>query len=308
MLSGCTIPLPESLPADAPAPSTTRALKELRPEEPAPTPPPVPSPAPQWSEPKVEKRTIQAGGLTRSYIVSFPPGAPERQRLPLIFVFHGFEEDAQTIHEYSGMDQADAVVVYMEGEQRAWSPAPYAATTGEQDLAFVDAVLAALSTELSVDRARVFAAGLSNGGGFAAYLGCQRPQEFTAVATVAAAFYEKVSQGCSAIPMKHIDFHGTADQVINYSGGERHETVYESTDELLEDAAARNRCNPEPNIIQLSDSVTELQWQGCDAGLEHFRIQGGPHVWPGGGKDTSRTVPDDFATMQLLEFFGVAHR
>lgn len=248
---------------------------------------------------------VEAGGLKRDFILHVPAGAKQRAKLPLILVFHGYGEEAESIRAHSGLDAADALVAYMQGVDNAWAPAPYAKTTGEQDLAFVDAALGQLSSEFAVDRARVFAAGLSNGGGFAAFLGCQRPQQFTAVATVAGAFYEKVSESCSMIPMKHIDFHGTADTVIAYAGGSRHDHVYDSTAELMEDAAKRNRCDPEPLETVVSDAVVQQRWDECDAGLEHYRIVGGGHVWPGGGNDSSHLVASGFATRTLLDFFGV---
>lgn len=258
-----------------------------------------------WSPTSTQHRVVDAGGLKRDFILHVPVGAEQRAKLPVIFVFHGYLEEAKTIREYSGLDDADALVAYMQGVDNAWAPAPYATTSGEQDLAFVDAALNQLTHDFAVDRAQVFAAGLSNGGGFAAYLGCQRPQDFTAVATVAGAFYEKVSEGCSMIPMKHIDFHGTADPVIAYAGGIRHDHVYDSTAELMDDAAERNRCDPEPVEKVVSNDVLEQRWVSCDAGLEHYRIVGGGHVWPGGGKDSSTTAPSGFATRTLLDFFGV---
>lgn len=260
------------------------------------------------SPPAVERRTITAAGLQREFILSLPAGARQRARLPLIMVFHGYRENAETIHRYSELDKADAVVAYMQGKDDAWAPAPYAGTTGEQDLAFVDAVRSQLSGEFHIDPARVFAAGLSNGGGFAAFVGCQRPQDFTAVATVSAAFYQRVSDGCSRIPIKQIDFHGTADAVMHYAGGERHNTVYDSTPEMTAEAAERNRCRPQPAERRVADTVVEERWEDCDAGLEHFRIEGGPHVWPGGLRDESGTAPKGFATDEILDFFRVKHR
>lgn len=257
-----------------------------------------------WSDPVVERRHITSAGMKRDYLLSVPKGAKQRQRLPLILAFHGYREDAQRLRQHSQLDRADAVVAFLDGVGNAWAPAPYATTTGQQDLAFVDDVVAALESEFSIDRARVFAAGFSNGGGFAAFVGCQRPQEFTGVATVAGAFYQRVSEGCSEIPMKHVDFHGTADPVISYDGGERHTTVYDSTHDMLVEAAARNHCAREEEIRH-SDTVVEAAWDDCDAALAHYRIEGGPHVWPGGTTDTSGLVSDGFATRTLLQFFGV---
>ena len=258
-----------------------------------------------WSDPAVERRQTTSAGLTRDYILSVPRGAKQRDRLPLILVFHGYREDAERIRQHSQLDKADAVVAFMDGVGEAWAPAPYAKTTGEQDLAFVDDVLAQLKGEYSIDRTRIFAAGFSNGGGFAAFVGCQRPQQFSGVATVAGAFYQRVSAGCSTIPMKHVDIHGTADPIISYDGGERHETVYNSTPEMLEEAAARNHCAGRREDVALSPVVTKLSWDDCDAALSHYRIEGGPHVWPGGTSDNTALVSEGFATRALLESLGV---
>lgn len=258
-----------------------------------------------WDAASSEHRTIVSAGMKRDFVLSLPQGAKQRERLPLILAFHGYREDADKLRANSGLDGADAVVAYLNGVGNAWAPAPYATTTGEQDLAFVDGVVAQLEGEFSIDRARVFAAGFSNGGGFASFVGCQRPQEFTGIATVAGAFYQRVSEGCSQIPMKHIDFHGTADPVIAYNGGERHETVYDSTAEMLEEAAVRNHCDARGEDVEASATVTEVDWVGCDAALSHYRIAGGGHIWPGGASDNSGLVPAGFATDALLKFFGV---
>lgn len=260
-----------------------------------------------WAEPEVERRRIKAAGLDRNYVLSLPAGARQRDRLPVIFAFHGYREDPETTRRASRLDRADAIVAYMAGVGNAWAPAPYAKTTGEQDLAFVDGVLAELGDEFSIDRARVFATGMSNGGGFAAYVGCQRPQDFTGVATVSAAFYERVSEGCSQIPMKRIDFHGTKDSIISYEGGERHQSVYESTEDMLEEAARRNHCGAREEDIEVPPEITRIAWGGCDAATVHYRIEGGPHTWPGGVGDKSGTAPAGFATRAQLKFFGVGY-
>lgn len=262
----------------------------------------------QLSPASVEQRSINVGGVRRDYILSLPPGAHQRERLPLILAFHGYRENAESMHKYSALDGADAVVAYLQGVDNAWAPAPYARTSGAADLAFVDAVRGQLTGEFGIDTARVFAAGLSNGGGFAAYVGCQRPQDFTAVATVSAAFYQRVSDGCSTIPIKHIDFHGTNDEVINYAGGERHDTVYDSVLEMLQEAAERNRCRTSPQEERVAPSIVRDRWVDCDAGLEHYRVESGPHVWPGGLNDASGTAPAGYATARILEFFGVEKR
>lgn len=260
------------------------------------------------SDAETTKNVVNAGGLRRTYWLSVPPNSGAQEKLPLIFAFHGKDESAQKIRRYSHLDKAQALVVYLDGQDKAWAPAPYATTTGEQDLAFVDAVRAQVEEQYPVDPARVFAVGLSNGGGFAAFLGCQRPSQFTAIGAVSAAYYWRVSENCSHIPMKHIGVHGTADKVIEYDGGTRHNTRYESVPEVMAEMAQRNHCTDETTLSQIGRNGVKMTWHGCDAPLVHVRVGAGKHVWPGGEEDGNPSVPQDIATNEILDFWGVDYR
>lgn len=256
----------------------------------------------------VQRRTVEAGGLERSYMLSLPAGAHRRENLPLILVFHGHGEDAAFNEVYSRMDSADAVVAYLQGVDQSWAPAPYAKTTGEQDLAFVDAVRDQLEGEFAIDRSRVIAAGHSNGGGFAEYVGCHRPGDFSGIATVSAAFYPGVWENCSPAVLRRIDFHGTGDTTMKYDGGRSHGQDYQPVEENLTATAARNGCRDDAVETNVADAIVEQRWQGCQADVVHYRISGGPHVWPGSLIDVSGTVPTDFATARILDFFSIGHR
>lgn len=260
------------------------------------------------SEPSNSSQSITVDGRKRTYSVTVPPEASEGTRLPLIFAFHGKDETSDVLRDYSNLDRARAYVVYMDGIDKAWAPAPYATTTSEEDLTFVDEVRKKMIAEFNIDTARVFATGLSNGGGFAAYVGCQRPTGFTAVSTVSAAYYWKVSDNCSVIPMKLLDIHGTNDSVISYEGGSRHDTAYSSIPQILDDAARRNHCTDEVTISQLGSNGVKQKWDDCDAPLEHIRIGTGTHTWPGGERDPNENAPKDIGTEQILQFFGVSMR
>ncbi|MBG6121557.1 alpha/beta hydrolase family esterase [Corynebacterium aquatimens] len=266
-------------------------------------------PEPQYQgEARTEIRTIKAGGLERGYRVSIPPEIEKRSGIPLIFAFHGFEGSAKTMEQFTDFDAAEAVVVYADGVNKAWAPAPYAETTGEQDLAFYDQVREKMIAEFPVHPHKVFVTGLSNGGGFAAFIGCNRAHQIAGVATVSAAFYEGVFDDCTPIPVKHIDFHGTDDSVMKYGGGERHGRRYMAMEDVLKYAAKRNHCNPQPIISQSTRAGVEQNWVHCDAQLRHFRLDGGRHVWPGGAQEIVFDGADGFASRQILNFFGVKYR
>ena len=59
-----------------------------------------------WSPASAGTRSVTAAGFERNYIMSLPPGAHERSRLPVIFVFHGYKESAETCLLYTS-DAAD---------------------------------------------------------------------------------------------------------------------------------------------------------------------------------------------------------
>ena len=261
-------------------------------------------------EPTTHERTITVAGREREYLVTTPPDVDDRYNLPLLFVFHGYKMSPQTIRKLTDFDDANAVVVYMKGVDTAWAPAPYAKTTGDEDLEFFDSVRQEMLDTYPVSPARVFAAGHSNGGGFAAFTACKRAHQLTGIATVSAAFYDKVYEGCAPIPTKQIDFHGTNDKVINYDGGTRHGAHYMPNEQVMAEAAKRNYCAPDPEVEPIIRPGEEFIWRHCDAELRHYRLDGSGHIWPGNDSDNGpgENTTDNFASKEILEFFGISGR
>lgn len=255
-----------------------------------------------------ERITVGVDGQERSFVLSVPDGYTNHHPWPVVLAFPGWKEDADWMRDYTGLDSAAALVVYAEGVDKAWSPAPYADTSVAEDIAYVEAVVDWVREHYLVDDASINAVGMSNGGGFATLLGCQLPERFAAVATVSAAYYQDVHHDCAGVPVPHLDLHGTADSIIEYYGGTRHETVYSSVPEVLAAAAERNGCVGESEVMRQSTEVLEFRWRDCVADLQHIRVGGGGHTWPGGREDPNVSVPDDFATYRVLEFFGVGWR
>lgn len=249
---------------------------------------------------------ISAQGRDRSFLLSVPEGYTDGVSWPVIFVFHGWQESSRATHDYTGFDAADAIIVYPQGVANAWEPAPYARTAAGEDQAFVRQILDSLQATYPVDQSRIFAAGFSNGGGFAALLGCRMPDVFAGVASVSAAYYRAIHDNCSDDPIALLDIHGTVDPVINYYGGTRHGTPYDPVPDVLAVDAQRNRCTGDVATSRVSEAVIEQHWQGCVMPLTHIRLGGGGHVWPGGTADPNMPVPRGFATREILEFFGIS--
>lgn len=244
----------------------------------------------------------------RSFILSVPKDYSGDKRWPIVLAFHGWGQSAENLRGYSRLDAADAITIFPEGKKKAWSPAPYAKTSTTEDKKFVREIIDAVRATYRVDDARIFATGMSNGGGFAAYLACQMPDTFKSVATVSAAYYEDILKNCAHSPVGRLDMHGTVDPVVGYYGGTRHKTKYYSVESVLEQDRKRNRCSTKVNTSRLVNNALDMKWSGCTAPLEHIRIAGGSHVWPGGTADAHNEVGKFFATDRVLDFFGIPGR
>ena len=154
----------------------------------------------------------------RTFLLHVPADYSPERSWPVLLAFHGWNDSPENMEGYTQFDAAEAIVAYPQGVDKAWSPAPYATTSAEEDLDFVHTIVDSLRSTYSVDDDAISAAGLSNGGGFAAFLACRMPGTFRSVATVSAAYYEGIHSECSEQPVGRLDIHGTDDPVVNYEG------------------------------------------------------------------------------------------
>ena len=171
-----------------------------------------------------------------------------------------------------------------------------------------------LATEFGIARGRVFAAGLSAGGGMAAILGVTHPEVFSAIGIhsglphgaahdVASAFAAMRGEAASGPargkrPVRTIVFHGSADPTVHPANADR----------IVEAAAAGSR-------VVLSHesgrsrggrtwSRTTASTPDGTAWTEDWRIEGAGHAWSGGvseGSYTDPTGPD--ASEEMARFF-----
>jgi polyhydroxybutyrate depolymerase len=180
------------------------------------------------------------------------------------------------------------------------------------DVLFLSRLIDTLEASYNVDRARIYADGLSNGGGMAFALACALPGRIAAVGMVSAARSMDWSGCADDRPVSSIAFHGTADPVVPYSGGSTPvgPDVFPSVPAFTAEWARRNRCGPDPVHSAAAPDVTRLEYTGCadDAGVVLYTVQGGGHQWPGGRRlpellvgPYSRTID---ATRLMWAFFG----
>jgi poly(3-hydroxybutyrate) depolymerase len=178
---------------------------------------------------------IQFQNLTRHYNVHVPPSYDGSVPVALVLDFHGWMNDPGTEQSLSHFDvvsdssSGGFIVAYPEGyegtgSQRSWNAGtccPPATTDNIDDVGFVRAVVADIESQANIDPRRIYATGLSNGGGMSHRLACEAADLFAAVSPVACPLLLDPFTLCQPIrPISVLHFAGLTDQVVPYNGGE----------------------------------------------------------------------------------------
>lgn len=275
-------------------------------------------PPPDTFVPRCEPGGLEAGdhelelvhdGLTRRYFVHVPRGTDGSEPLPLVFDFHGFSSNATQEMSLTDMndlaDTEDFIAVHPEGTgtfQQSWNAG---LCCGEgmsmdvDDVGFVRAMLEAVASMSCVDRSRVYATGMSNGGFFSHRLACEASDIIAAIAPVAGVIGVPTEDCDPPRPIPVMHFHGTFDTVVPYGGGTTND--FPSVADTIAHWAAHDGCTDEAeSTYDMGDSHCETH-DSCEGGVEVTvcTVEGGGHLWPGGFGSTSTIV----ATDHMWDFF-----
>lgn len=227
-------------------------------------------------------QTFNVKGKTRKAIVDVPVNSAKRKK-PIFFVFGGRGQSAADMKNMSRLNAVAgryAVVVHAEGIGRSWEGTPYSKTRRGEDVAFVREMVRSLSKRYNVDTRRVYAAGLSNGGGMAMNLACQAPDLVAAVVSVSGAYYDATMNNCRGRNVPTMLIHGVHDTLMHYGGGERHGMRYYSARAAFDNAARRNSCNMRTlHGVRAHALASGFTYNGCRASTVLWRANVGGHNW-----------------------------
>jgi polyhydroxybutyrate depolymerase len=168
-------------------------------------------------------QTMEFGGRTRQYLVHVPSKYDGTAAVPLVLDFHGFTSNATQQRGISGMvaisDREGFLLVHPDGVNNAWNAGMCCPGAAPDDLEFVRAVVAAVSSQANVDASRVYATGLSNGGAMSQRLACDAADLFAASAPMAFPVPFKPLSQCHPVrPMPVLTFMGLVDVLVAYDG------------------------------------------------------------------------------------------
>jgi polyhydroxybutyrate depolymerase len=247
--------------------------------------------------------SVNVKGLTRTYRLFVPSDLPNPA--PVVFVFHGTETPGHGIDSIIRITRFEeigqihhALVIFPEAYEGNWNDGRLNNRAKSyrddiDDIAFVDAMLARTEHDYSIDRARIDAAGFSNGAIFCHYLAAHRSDVFAAIAPVGGPIAIPFSAWFHPdFPVSLLEIHGTSDPIVPYGGGKITDDGgevlgVEATAELW---AKTDECRRDCTEIPVPDRTAQdscypqcFEWSrgrdGTDVVI--YRIIGGGHTWPG---------------------------
>jgi polyhydroxybutyrate depolymerase len=255
---------------------------------------------------------IVSSGVRREYLLHVPRNLDRSKPAALVFSLHGAggwpaqQRDLSRWDELA--DREGFIVVYPAGRDtpgpRVWHD------EGESDPRYIADLIDKLRGEYNIDSKRIYANGLSNGGGMSFALSCRMPDRLAAVGLVGAALLLPPTWCKSTEPVPMIGIHGLRDPMAPYHGGSSWVAPHFSSFPLFGAAwARRNRCSPASPDVEIRDGVTRREYTQCanDATVVLYTLRDGGHTWPGGEElpewFAGKTVMNFDATAEMWRFF-----
>lgn len=262
---------------------------------------------------------IDSSGDRREYLLHVPGSYSDEAPVPLVISMHGGALWPAAQERISGWnrlaDEYGFIVVYPAGRGKPKRWGTFVADTDlERDVRFVGDLIDTLRAAYAIDATRIYADGLSNGGGMAFVLSCTLADRVAAIGMVAPAQTLPADWCPDTRPMPMMAFHGDADPILPYGGGPMKgptpvRPVFAPVRNRMAWWAARNGCGPTPHESTIAADVVRLEYTDCADGapVVFHRLLDGGHTWPGGSGiprwfagPTNRNID---ATREMWTFF-----
>ena len=293
---------------------------------------------PAHAAPALQRGTLQHQGLQREYYVHVPTGHDKRKPVPLVLGLHGGGGTARSFDKGAGgqfAKQSNArgwVVVYPQGIRKGWNDGRVIRTRRDaqrskvDDVGFVRKLIDRLHTTHGIDKTRVYATGISNGGFMSHRLAVELSDRIAAIAPVTANLSVVMSRKTPKAPTPVMILNGTKDPLVPYDGGQvrvlgQNRGAILSTDATIAWWRLHNRCSGTHTRVALPDRsprdgtrVFVDKYTDCKGGAPVIlvRVEGGGHTWPGGWQYLPRLligrVSRDIDGTQLIFDFFARHK
>jgi polyhydroxybutyrate depolymerase len=263
--------------------------------------------------------SIVSSAEKREYLLYVPKSYDRAKPTPLVINLHtamSWPTSSMNISQWNLVADEDGfIVVYPAGTgfgSKSWEMTGSETPSRMPDVIFISELIDKLEVSYNIDKTRIYADGMSNGGGMAFVLSCTLSDRIAAVGMVSAGLYPEWSWCTDHRPVPVIAFHGTADPICPYNGGRTKfgDDIFPSVPSFMANWARRNRCGPNPMESAFAADVTRLQYTDCadDASVLLYTVKGEGHQWPGGKPIVAKWLVGPYshsidATRQMWGFF-----
>jgi N-acetylglucosamine-6-sulfatase len=244
--------------------------------------------------------TIVLDERERSFVVQAP--LQPHGELPVVFFFHGGGGSGEGLASRGFCEMVakeNFLAVYPSGWKKNWNDGRNASRIashqeGVDDVKFVRAIVDELKKSHSIDCARIFAGGVSNGGIFSHCLAAKAADLFAGIAPVIGGLAEPLANGFKpSHPISLLVIQGDEDPLVPIDGGpiagnDRGGRII-ATEDMLKLYLSRNGITSDPEIEKLPDidpddgTITEVRHypRGINGvRVEYFLVKGGGHTMP----------------------------
>jgi poly(hydroxyalkanoate) depolymerase family esterase len=277
-------------------------------------------------------RSFSGAAGTRTYKLYIPPQRSDAA-MPLIVMLHGCTQSPDDFAAGTRMNALASehgfLVAYpaqppAANAQKCWNWFnPSDQRRGEGEPSLIAGITDAVIRDHTVDRRRVYVAGLSAGGATAAIMGHAYPDIYAAVgvhsglacgaARDMASAFAAMRQGASAAPLAPHDFTMGERRFVPtiVFHADRDATVHpRNADQVVAQAQAAAalglRTETETGQVPNGHSYRRIVHRDADGNsvLEQWLVHGGGHAWSGGAATGSYTDPlGPDASREMVRFF-----
>lgn len=218
-------------------------------------------------------RTLVFDGVERAYDLHVPAGYDGATPVPLVLDLHGFGSNRAQQRALSGLaglsDAEGFAIAWPQGTNSSWNAGwccGQAAMDGVHDVAFLRTLVDAIAGEVEIDRSRVYATGLSNGGALTQRLACEAADAFAAAAPFSFPIPLQPIGACApSRPIAVLAAQAPTDELVPYDGSDLFASAAASSAQWR----ANDGCgdgDPEQELVQ-GESRCEID-TSCEGGVE----------------------------------------
>jgi polyhydroxybutyrate depolymerase len=223
-------------------------------------------------------------------------------RLPLLLELHGRGIDAAQFDRLTGFgslaDELGFVLAMPSAVAEMWNDGrshPPIWAREPDDVGYLTAVMDDVCARATIDSARIYVVGMSNGAVMAGRLACELSERIAAVAQIAGtAGVASAATYRPSRPVAVLNIHGTADKFAPYVGGiaaglgartvhRRAAGPMVGIDDWAEFWLAANGALDDLGVSELPPDTSIRTWRGAssESDVVFYRVEDGGHTWPG---------------------------